>query len=223
MSPSPTHRPVDSNHPFWGCTLLASLRSPFARRVRVAFIEHGLSYHEEMEDVFRPSERLLSHNPLARVPVAILRSGVSICESQQILNAFGANAFGAASSAPAYDPNAAALSGLMTGLCDKIVERLLESMKPAHQQDKDVFTDFDRLLPPTLTRLELLLELLGEGLPEAGEVGSLSQAHIDAGVALAYLSLRVSTDWRRGFGAAAEFLDRIERRASFRKTAPPPA
>lgn len=218
MSPSPTHRPVDSNHPFWGCTLLASLRSPFARRVRVAFIEHGLSYHEEMEDVFRPSERLLSHNPLARVPVAILRSGVSICESQQILNAFGA-----ASSASTSDPNAAALSGLMTGLCDKIVERLLESMKPAHQQDKDVFTDFDRLLPPTLTRLELLLESLGERLPEAGEVGSISQAHIDAGVALAYLSLRVSTDWRQSFGAAAEFLDRIERRASFQKTAPPPA
>lgn len=186
--------------------------------MRVAFIEHGLSYHEEMEDVFRPSERLLGRNPLARVPVAILRSGVSICESQQILNAFGT---GSGTETPT--PEEAALSGLMTGLCDKIVERLLESMKPAHQQDRDVFTDFDRLLDPTLSRLEHLLEALGERLPKEGQGSGISQAHIDAGVALAYLSLRVSTDWRRRFGAAAEFLDRIERRASFQKTAPPPA
>lgn len=198
-----------NNHPFHGCTLRASLRSPFARRVRVAFIEHGLSYHEVMDDVFQPSPELLRANPLARVPVASLRSGTQICESQQILNA----AFGERPS-----PEEAAISGLAMGLCDKIVERLLESLRPSNHQDAEIFADFERLLPPTLSRLEDWAKTIKVESP-----APLRQCQIDAGVALAYLCLRVSKQGLKGYPACAALLATLESRESFKKTTPPPA
>ena len=48
---------------FHDSTLFISLRSPFARRVRLAFIEHGVRYHEVVEDVFKPSAVLIEANP----------------------------------------------------------------------------------------------------------------------------------------------------------------
>jgi glutathione S-transferase len=162
-----------------------------------------------MDDVFQPSADLLAANPLARVPVASLRSGVHICESQQILNA----AFGEHPS-----PEEAAISGLATGLCDKIVERLLESLRPQAKQDLDVFSDFERLLPATLQALEKWAHTTS---PRGSS--PLRQAQIDTGVALAYLSLRVSIEWKPRFPACARLLEALEDRESFKKTAPPPA
>lgn len=200
---------TSNSNPFQNCTLRASLRSPYARRVRIAFLEHGLSYHEVMEDVFQPSQDLLQANPLGRVPVATLLTGEQICESQQILNA----AFG---SRPA--PSEAAISGLALGLCDKIVERLLESLRPAGHQDLEIFSDFERLLEPTLGSLQMHLDQAA-----AGSGSSLSQCLIDTGVALAYLNLRYNTQWQERHPRLVRLLQDLESRPSFKKTAPPQA
>jgi len=195
---------------FKDCTLFASLRSPFARRVRIALIEHGLSYHEVMEDVFRPSPSLLERNPLGRVPVVTLKNGLSICESHQILTALSGTT-------PSLEE--ASISGLMTGLCDKIVERLLESMRPKESQDADIFSEFEALLPKVLARLEAWART--QELPASGQ--RPSQAQIDAAVALAYLSLRVTTEWKSTHPRSKALLEALEARPSFQKTSPPPA
>ncbi len=203
---------LSKSNPFQNCTLRASLRSPYARRVRIAFLEHGISYHEVMEDVFQPSAGLLQANPLGRVPVVTLLTGEQICESQQILNA-------AVTERPT--PSEAAASGLALGLCDKIVERLLESLRPQEQQDPGIFGDFDRLLAPTLEALE---QALGRGMtPSPDPLTPLRQSLIDAGVALAYLNLRYGHQWQERHPRLVLTLENLEARASFKKTSPPPA
>ena len=200
---------TSNSNPFQNCTLRASLRSPYARRVRIAFIEHALSYHEVMEDVFQPSPALLESNPLGRVPVATLATGEQVCESQQILNA----AFGARPT-----PSEAAVSGLAIGLCDKIVERLLESLRPKEQQDPEIFLDFERLLDPTLHALQ---KHLGPLAPAGAD--RLGQCWIDTGVALAYLNLRYNNQWQTRHPGLSQLLQALEARGSFKKTTPPPA
>jgi glutathione S-transferase len=176
----------------------------------VAFLEHGLTYHEIMEDVFHPSASLLEQNPLGRVPTVVLKNGIRLCESQVILNAFQKT----------YTSSLEELevSGLMLGLCDKIVERLLESQRPEKARDPEIFTDFERLLAPTLQRGEAFVlahsPLLGRG--------TLPQAAIDVGVTLAYLNLRVGAHWQSAYPGCKKFLDGLETRASFKKTLPPP-
>ena len=178
--------------------------------MRIAFLEHGLTYHEVMEDVFHPSATLLEHNPLGRVPTVVLKNGLRLCESQVILTAFQKTLTSSLEEL--------SVSGLMLGLCDKIVERLLESQRPSETRDPEIFTDFERLLPPTLERTEAFVlahsPLLGSG--------TLTQAAVDVGVTLAYLNLRVGTHWHASYPGCKNFLDGLETRASFEKTLPPP-
>lgn len=67
--------------------LFISLRSPFARRVRLALLENQISYKEIVCDVFKPSAELIAVNPLIRVPVLRLQSGAVLIDSNLILQA----------------------------------------------------------------------------------------------------------------------------------------
>src|SRR5688572_17224298 len=73
---------------FRGGELFYSLRSPFARRVRLAFLESGCPFEEKVCDVFKPTAELLAVNPLGRVPVLRLKSGPILIDSTLILQAF---------------------------------------------------------------------------------------------------------------------------------------
>lgn len=67
--------------------LLYSTTSPFARLVRVAMIEKGLTQAVEvLSDPWRDHNDLLDANPSARVPVFILDDGTALTESQLILS-----------------------------------------------------------------------------------------------------------------------------------------
>src|SRR4051812_17093176 len=70
---------------FNGCTLLASPRSPFARRIRLAFRESGLRFEERILDVLKPNPEVIAKNPMGRVPTVILASGETLYESGNIL------------------------------------------------------------------------------------------------------------------------------------------
>ncbi len=67
--------------------LFISLRSPFARRVRLALLENQISYKEIVCDVFKPTAELIAVNPLIRVPVLRLHSGDVLIDSNLILQA----------------------------------------------------------------------------------------------------------------------------------------
>lgn len=205
-------------NPFDGSTLIISARSPFARRVRLAFREHGIRYDEKLEDVFRPTEELTDANPLARVPVVRLRSGLTLADSNVILQAFydSVGESGFLPRIPQDRIEALSWSAQAAGLCEKVVEYYLENLRPEAKRDPELIAEYrgivDRLLPRVERRIAERGRFFSSGL---------TQADLDWGTALAYLTLRDSDEWRKRFPALAAFVDSLEVRESFAATKPP--
>lgn len=210
-----------ASHPFAGSTLFASLRSPFARRVRVAFLEAGLPFVERTEDVLRPSAELLAANPLGRVPTLRLPDGAVLIESQLILERFWAAC--SPGSAPLVPQALAArlrsdaASGLALGVCERTVALFFEGLRPPALRDAGALEEIRGELAAALGRLESLLApgpfLLGAA-PCAGDV--------DVAIALDYVSLRVDRGWHERHPRLLALAERLATRESLRRTAPPP-
>lgn len=209
-------------HPFAGSTLFVSARSPFARRVRIAFLEADLPFEERTENVLEPSPQLIAVNPLARVPALRLPAGEVLVESQLILERFWQGLGAAAARFVPADPTerlrADLFSGLAIGLCEKSVEYYFEVLRPAAQRDQAVVDEVRACAERVMAAAEAALAR-GPGLLGARDV----QADWDLVIALTYYSLRVERDWRRRFPRLAALQDRLEARPSFARTAPPPA
>jgi glutathione S-transferase len=204
------------NHsPFAESTLYISARSPFARRVRLAFIENQIPYEEQVRDVFKPTPDFIAVNPLARVPALVLKSGEILIDSHFILGTF-------------YELHKSALlstnlkdqlltrhwSGIAVGLCEKSVEYYLENLRPEEKRDTETLDEisaiFGRVLP-----------LFDAFIANREFIGSkMTQADLDMGTALTYLSLRYSPQWTQNLSHAASYLARMESRPSFQKTVP---
>jgi glutathione S-transferase len=208
-------------HPFTGATLFLSARSPFARRVRVALLEAGVSCAERLEDVLRPSPELLQANPFGRVPTLRLASGEVLVESQLILERLWEAC--APDPAPLRPREAAArlradaASGLAIGVCEKAVEWFFEGLRPPAHRDPELLAEIQRGLDGALDRLEAALApgpfLLGEA-PCTGDV--------DVAIALDYVSLRLGRAWEERRPRLRALATQLAGRESLRRTAPPP-
>lgn len=204
---------------FDGSTLFTSPRSPFGRRVRLALIEAGVTYQEKIVDVFKLTDEFLAVNPLGRVPALALSDGKVLVDSNLILMALYAGC--ETSLIPADRDERCTCyewSALASGLCEKTVEYYFEKLKPAEKQDAEFFAEYQAILDRILPRFDALI---AEREWIAG--GSITQADLDMGSALAYLSLRFNKDWMTIYPAASAYLARLEDRPSFQKTKPPAA
>jgi len=64
--------------------LLYTKRSPYARKVRVIALEKNISLELVDEDLQKKSQRLLSANPLGKVPTLVLDDGTTVFDSPVI-------------------------------------------------------------------------------------------------------------------------------------------
>jgi glutathione S-transferase len=200
-----------------GSTLIISARSPFARRVRLAFLELRLPFREKVVNVFEPPTELLEANPLGRVPVLVLGDGRRLVDSNQILEVVHAAEPGLAPRTDAERILCAEWSGLALGIAEKVVQYFLEGLRPESARDEELLTECAQIFERVLGRFEAEI-----GSRET--IGStLTQADLDMGTALTYLSLRYSSAWRERFPRSRAYLDRLEERASFQRTIPPPS
>lgn len=207
---------------FQGSTLLISARSPFARRVRVAFHENSINFTEKVFDVFQPTPELWKANPLARVPTAILNNGRVLIDSNLILQALYE------SIVSPFMPQEQAKrlevyqwSAIAAGVCEKTVEYFLETLRPSGTQDADLLKEIEVCLSRSLTTVEAELSRHGENYLVANG-SEPTQADFDWAVALSYLKLRYPLNWEKDHPKTGHFLERLLARSSFQKTAPPP-
>jgi glutathione S-transferase len=201
-------------------TLFISLRSPFARRVRLALLENSISFLVEIHDVFNLKPAFLNVNPLGRVPALRLKSGQELIDSNIILQVFYENHVshlipkGTADRLEVFRWQA-----LGIGLCEKVVEYYLETLKPKQDCDEGIKTELNDIVQRVLSRLEKKLERQSKDSWIIEDV--LTQADIDVGSALDYLSLRFSGEWKKQFPLVCDYLGRLNQRSSFRETSPP--
>jgi glutathione S-transferase len=200
-------------------TLYVTPRSPFARRVRLAFLENGISYQEVMLDLMgNPHLEYFRVNPVKKVPAWELASGETLIDSNQILNVLYRSIESPLATRGNELIESAYWTGLAVGLCERLVEYFFEGLRPAAQRDAELLEEIHTAISEALSRLETHLQANSR---ETLLAGGLRQVDLDMGAALDYLALRYSGDWKRQYPLSSEYLDYLSIRPSFLKTQPP--
>lgn len=199
--------------------LLASLTSPYARKIRVILAEKALPFELVVDSPWEANTRIPTLNPLGKVPVLITDDGETFFDSPVIagyLETLGAP--------PALLPPAALdavrvrqTEALADGVTDAAVAALLESRRPDGERSEREMVRQHEKIERGLAELE---RRLGAGPWFDGEAMRLGD--IAAGAALGYLDLRFpAIDWLGRHPGLAPFAQRIFERASFMDTHPP--
>ncbi len=200
--------------------LVASLTSPYARKIRVALAEKSLPFELEVDIPWLADTRVPSYNPLGKVPALVADDGELWFDSPVIaeyLDTLAGPLLLPADRAAALPVRQA--EALAVGITDAAVAAFLEGMRPAERQDPAAI---ERQLGKISRGLTALEARVAQRKGCAGE--ALSIADIAIGCTLGYLDLRFAhLGWRASHPQLAAWAAGLLARPSFTTTAPPAA
>jgi glutathione S-transferase len=201
--------------------LLASLTSPYARKVRIALAEKKIDYDLVEASPWEAGDAVAQFNPLGKIPTLVLEDGTTLFDSRVIVEYLDAVS---PVSRLIPEPSRQRIAvkrweALADGICDAAMLITLELRRPARQQSKQWIAHQDGKIARAVDALARELE----DRPWCnGE--SYSLADIATGCALAYLDFRhVELDWRDLHPNLGRLAEKLGARQSFVDTAPPPA
>ncbi len=203
--------------------LFYSLRSPFARRVRIALSRLGLAYEAKEVNVFEPTAEFLNANPLATVPVLLCHGAtpsdrMRIPDSAMILEYLHEN-YGERiwPTDRAARVRVRTASTLAEGLMSETVRWFLENQRatPSPEHSAESLENIERTLAA-------IAETSVKALPWKVSDLQLTQAGYDLIVALEYMNLRLKgVDWVSKYPDLARFLESHRVRQDIAPTIPP--
>lgn len=200
--------------------LVASLTSPYARKIRVALAEKSLPFELEVDIPWLADTRVPSYNPLGKVPALVADDGELWFDSPVIaeyLDTLAGPLLLPADRVAALPVRQA--EALADGITDAAVAAFLEGMRPAERQDPAAI---ERQLGKIGRGLTALEARVAQRKGCAGE--ALSIADIAIGCTLGYLDLRFAhLGWRASHPQLAAWAAGLLARPSFTTTAPPAA
>lgn len=203
--------------------LYYSLRSPFARRVRVALSRLALDFDAKEINVFEPTEEFLTANPLGTVPVLVIHpesenERVSLPDSATILeylhDQYGGKIWPAD---PQTRVAVRAASTLAEGLMSETVRWYLENQRPLPSEEwlSEHIENIDRTLA-SIHSTSL------RKLPWKVSDFQMTQAGYDLYIALDYMNLRLKGfDWMTKYPEFVRFTELHRNRQDLVPTAPP--
>ncbi len=200
--------------------LVASLTSPYARKIRVALAEKALPFTLEVDIPWLAESAVPDYNPLGKVPALVADDGEVWYDSPVIAEYL--ETLGGPTLLPAERTAALPVrqtEALADGITDAAVAAFLESRRPAEQQDANAI---DR----QITKIHRGLAALDQRLVARKGIGgaSLGLGDIAAACALGYLDFRFAPlVWRSTHPALAAWAADVLARPSFIDTTPPPA
>ena len=199
--------------------LIASLTSPYARKVRIVLAEKKIDCDLVEEAPWAPGTSVSEYNPLGKVPVLVLDDGTTLYDSRVIVEYLD-TVSPVSRLIPDTGRQRIAVKrweALADGICDAASAIVIERRRPAKQQSSDWI---DRQRGKVDLGLQALASDLGERTWCNGEAYSL--ADIATGCALAYLDFRhPDLDWRGAYANLVKLAERLAKRPSFAETAPP--
>jgi glutathione S-transferase len=199
--------------------LIASLVSPFGRKVRIALAEKKIEYELVEAAPFAPGTDVPFYNPLGKIPVLVLDDGTNLFDSRVIVDYLDTVS---PVSRLIPEPSRQRIAvkrweALADGICDAAAAIVIEGRRPAKQQSKDWV---DRQRGKLERGITELANELGDKPWCNGEAYSL--ADIATGCALGYLDLRQpDVDWRAPYPNLVRLAEKLAKRPSFTDTAPP--
>ena len=200
--------------------LVASLTSPYARKIRVALAEKSLPFELEVDIPWLADTRVPSYNPLGKVPALVADDGELWFDSPVIaeyLDTLAGPLLLPADRVAALPVRQA--EALADGITDAAVAAFLEGMRPAERQDAAAI---ERQLGKISRGLAALEARVAQRKGCAGE--ALNIADIAIGCTLGYLDFRFAhLGWRAAHPQLAAWAAGLLARPSFTTTAPPAA
>lgn len=196
--------------------LIASLTSPFARKVRILLLEKQLPFELVVDIPWNEESRVPDFNPLGKVPVLLPKTGGGIYDSRVIaeyLELAGGPVF--IPESPESRIAVRRLEALADGISDAAATIFLELKRAPEQVSGDWIQrqrlKIDRGLAAAVP---MLASGSAMGWPDLGQVA--------LECALGYLDLRFpEMDWRGRFPELAHFHESMLQRESIRATLPP--
>lgn len=200
--------------------LIASLTSPYVRKVRVVMAEKRIECQLEIEDVWSPTTTIANANPLGKVPCLIMEDGGAVFDSRVIVEYFDTIS-PVARLIPSEGRQRVEVrtwESLSDGVLDAAIAVRLERTlrEPAQQSQKWI----DRQMAKVHAGVAAMSHGLGDKTWCNGHNYSL--ADIAVGCALGYLDFRFpQIDWRGPYPQLAKHFEKLSARQSFVDTAPP--
>jgi glutathione S-transferase len=163
--------------------LIASLRSPFARRIRTALRGLDLPHEEQFINVFEEQDLLIGKNPLKLVPTLWHPRQGWLYESSTILQILDDEFPGVLWPKSPNRPRLLKISGLATGVMAASVNYFLETnahQVPSPEWAKEHFTAVGDGL-----------KAINDELQHLSQTKDYCQTHADIGIAAEYAGLRL--------------------------------
>ena len=202
--------------------LIASLTSPYVRKVRIVMAEKRIECQLDLEDVWAPDSKIAESNPLSKVPCLIMEDGGAVFDSRVIAEYLDGLTPVAKLIPPGGRERAEVRTweALADGICDAaILIRLEVTQRPVAQQSQKWL---DRQMHKVTHGVAAMSHGLGDKPWCSG--ASYTLADIAAGCALGYLDFRFpQIAWRTQYPNLARLYEKLAARPSSSETAPPRA
>ena len=201
--------------------LIASLNSPYARKVRIVLAEKHIECDLQVDIPWNEDTHVPDYNPLGKIPVLVLDDGTAVYDSRVIAeyldhaspvhNVLPKDARGRIA--------ARRWEALADGICDAAATIFLERKRLESQQSPD-------WIARQQLKIERALSTASRDL--ADRVWCVADAYtladIALGCALGYLDLRFpSIAWRDSYPNLAGLMQRLNERPAFADSTPPKA
>jgi glutathione S-transferase len=204
--------------------LIASLTSPYARKVRIVLAEKKLEYKLELDDPWSAQPQVAAHNPLGKVPCLLLDGGDALFDSRVIVE-YVDTLSPLGRLIPERGRERAEVrtwEALADGVMDAAVAARLEAVWPGRTDAQRCQAWIDRHIDKVRAGVAVMARDLGEQPWCCGL--HLSLADLAVGCALSYLDFRFpDLVWRTPYPNLVRLMDKLNQRPSFIQTQPPTA
>jgi len=199
--------------------LIASLTTPYGRKVRIVLSEKHLEAEWVEENVWSADTKVALYNPLGKVPVLILDDGMTLFDSRVIVEYLD-GAVPVSRLIPEGGRDRAMVKrweALGDGIADAGIAVFLERKRPFDNQGSEWII---RQLGKIESGIAAAARELGERKFCHGETYTL--ADIALGCALLWVEFRLpEITWRETYPNLKAWIERIEARQEFVDTRPP--
>jgi len=198
--------------------LIASLGSPYVRKVRIVMAEKKIDYELVLEDVWSETSTIQQSNPLGKVPCLMMDDGGAMFDSRviseylDVLTPVGKLMPGGGRERAEVK----CWEALADGLLDAAILVRLEKKRPARQQSPE-------WIKRQWSKVEAGLKAMAVGLGEKSYcVGNhYSLADVAVGCALGWLDFHFpETNWKENYPELLRLFDKLSERQSFKDTLP---
>jgi len=203
-----------------GLRLIASLTSPYVRKVRIVMAEKRIDCQLELEDVWSPDTRIQEANPLGKVPCLIMEDGGAVFDSRVIVEYLDTmTPIGKLiPQAGRERAEVRTWEALADGIVDAAILARLEATQRAPEQQSQKWLDRQ------MGKVDVGVKALSLGLNDKPwcNGNAYTLADIATGCALGYLDFRFpQINWRSQYPNLGKLYEKLAARPSFIETTPP--